>query len=116
MIDKEKIEGCNIIGKFMGWTIQADEIVTHADHYDHGTPIPLKRDILLQYHSSWDWLVPVCQKIKMIRPKKGTVMRHTNLYELIVDAAMEFDIQKLFSAVVNFLKWYTTLTNKEEKQ
>lgn len=46
----------------------------------HAVPSPAKNTIdrELKYHSSWNWLVPVCQKIKMIRPKKVYIPTYMN--------------------------------------
>jgi len=51
----------------------------------------------LQYHSSWDWIIPVA--------KKCIDAYHDNRQD-IFEALHKCDIEKLHKAIVEFIKWY----------
>jgi hypothetical protein len=67
----------------------------------------------MEYHTSWDWLMPVVEKIEGLRDSKG------NAYRFIIDmcnAQIEganieilggaFKLETTYKAVVEFIKWY----------
>lgn len=57
----------------------------------------------LKYHSSWDWLMPVVQKI--LKTDTGTL----DVYSLYVsDALRTADINEVFQACINFIQWFNT--------
>lgn len=66
----------------------------------------------LAYNTSWDWLMPVCQKISSLKPitiyKNGTesITDWINKQRKMRQGAIQFDIIICFSGVVEFIKWY----------
>lgn len=61
----------------------------------------------LQYHISWDWLMPVVEKInESPKPKRvrwDTISRET---DKVLDLPIYTPIQDVHKAVVEFIKWY----------
>ena len=55
------------------------------------------------YHTSWDWLMPVVDKIEQVNEGAPEQMLHVNLYS---------DIGEVYEAVVEFIKTYNTLGTK----
>ena len=75
----------------------------------------------LEYHTSWDLLMPVVEKINTIDEYKFTVCinyHYTNITETngkckeIVDECGYTTINGTYKAVVQFIKWYNE--NKED--
>lgn len=56
----------------------------------------------LKYHTSFDWLMPVVEKISKIHSINGLYRQ----YEKVSEALLMIDISLLFKAVVSFIKWY----------
>lgn len=54
-----------------------------------------------KYHTSWNWLMPVVEKI--VRMKEFQVGRNSNA---IASALLCVDIKILYPEVVEFIKWY----------
>lgn len=68
------------------------------------------------YHTSWDWLMPVVEKIEGIG-NYGVEISHfsCNIYELSLDqsdlnieANFNSKIEAVWQAVIQFITWYTT--------
>lgn len=57
----------------------------------------LTHHMLLQYHTSWDWLKPVINKIEQVCEGVPEQMLHVSLYT---------PIEEIYEAVVTFLKIY----------
>lgn len=57
----------------------------------------------MEYHKSWEWLMPVIKKIQQLPiaefSKKKPVM----------NALMDVEIEPLFLSVIVFIKWYNTI-------
>lgn len=73
----------------------------------------------MEYHSSWDWLVPVYRKINEIHkvyidkvaPQFQGVTWTTEMSEKwwpAYAATRDLDLQKLWTAIVKFLEWYNS--------
>src|SRR5688500_16214641 len=56
------LEGNKLIAKFMGQPTTAEQVNFSADR----TAISRTVDRHFKYHSSWDWLMPVVEKISRI--------------------------------------------------
>ena len=70
-----------------------------------GTWYPIKR---LQYHTSWDWLMPVVDKINQLGKPKDVG------YPLFVkclkvrNSLVTIDINLIYNEVTEFIEWYNT--------
>ena len=61
----------------------------------------LTHHILLEYHTSWDWLMPVVSKILTNENYIDLTQR-----ENIMDSLPYGMIEDTYDAVVKFIKWY----------
>jgi hypothetical protein len=103
-----------LIAEFMGEIVYATRDEMYAVPIDDLKPFYFLKD--LKYHSSWDWLMPVVEKIIQI---KGShfIYDHTVLEIFmygkrivrIGDATM---IGNYYNGVVEFIKWYNTHKNE----
>jgi len=82
----------------------------------------------LRYHTSWDWLIPVVEKIETLKTplngyyavyisSNGCTIQDTNLN--LNKAIGYFDqcytltkIEATYSAIINFIKYYNENSNK----
>ena len=64
---------------------------------------------IMKFHSSWDWLMPVVQKINDLALKYGYV-DDMEIFHLRV---VGLTTKSLFEAIVQFLKWYNQNKNNE---
>ncbi len=55
----------------------------------------------LQYHTSWDWLMPAVEKILF---KSGD--NHAQLDAKLISALSTIDIKQVWFAVIDFIKWF----------
>jgi hypothetical protein len=60
----------------------------------------------MQYHTSWDWLKPVIDKIFTY------ALAHREQVDKIINISIVVDILPAWQAVVDFIKWY----NQKQKQ
>ena len=66
----------------------------------------------LQYYSSWDWLMPVVKKIINLsndfvkKLKNEDFQKYTYLMQEIDNSMTNPIIEKVYEAVVEFIKWY----------
>lgn len=69
----------------------------------------------LMYHTSWDWLMPVVEKIeslsivsfeKNLQEDGDYQCLFTNGYEILICHYADTSIEATYKAVVEFIKWY----------
>lgn len=114
MKSKDKLEGNILIGTFM--TING-ELETPEDIYELSC---LTEDEFIEefeYHISWDWLMPVVEKVCSIITKLQDEIE-SNTDEEYEDMLMEFyttfneislfneTIETLYGYVIEFIEWY----------
>ena len=72
--------------------------------------IDIGRGHILEYHKSWDWLVPVCNKIinEIDKPDfdSDDVDEFFEYTDAVQDNLMICDLLATYKAVVEFIKWY----------
>jgi len=78
------------------------------DHYGEGTFNELPE---MKYHSSWDWLMPVVERIKSLWDAEFLDLQlliedsdASRISHLLVWA----DIDSVYEAVIEFIKWYNS--------
>ena len=82
------IENNKLIAEFMG--------IRDAENRNfHESSECYYEDIELEYHKSWDWLMPVVQKCYKIDNEEG--------FDNLVDAVSTLDIEATYNAVVEFI-------------
>lgn len=122
---EEIIEGNKLIAEFMGYekTIYSD--VFNGDLYaldvSKGEIYAISQ---MQYHASWDWIMPVVEKIE----QKGCIVeisyslvcmcricviweKHKKAFNIINDNNGGLEpIIAIYKSVVEFIKWYNQNT------
>ena len=114
MSDNELIAG------FMGFDIE-----DHTTFVKSSIKDPIIRTLVskhiseLQYHESWDWLMPVVEKIEAIEGIRFIIEKNRVLIcsygpEYFWNSGTTYDskITTTYNAVVEFIKWY----NENNKQ
>lgn len=125
MTNEEIINGNKLIAEFMGYekTIYSD--VFNGDLYaldvSNGEIYTISQ---MQYHASWDWIMPVVEKIE----QKGCIVeisyslvcmcricviweKHEKAFNIINDNNGGLEpIIAIYKSVVEFIKWYNRNT------
>ena len=86
------IENSELIAEFMG-------VVFHDDENQYYNADGLHIGNTLQYYTSWDWLMPVVQKIKQTFEGVPQEMFNISLYS---------DISEVYNAVIEFIEFHNT--------
>lgn len=131
----ETLEGNKLIAEFMGLPLGSAKgrelfgsdrvkkavyiglrksgVVGYSDAYWISWVNPIQ----CQYHSSWDWLMPVLEKL----PYKYDYCAIDEILDKIIErlkiALYDADIQATWQAVVDFIRWHkqqSAPTNKEQ--
>jgi hypothetical protein len=92
----DTIEGNKLIAEFMGESINYE--------YKRASPSPRVVKRILKYHTSWDWLKPVVDKIftySLAYPEQTKVIR---------DISIVVNIQGCYEKVIQFIIWYNNQT------
>jgi hypothetical protein len=124
MTQEQIIEGNKLIAEFMGAFYSTSD---QPNPYwvgvpDNGQYLGTHR---LQYHSSWDWLMPVVERIEglhsilehkyiNVRITQGYVVIEGAHKEILFNTSIEGSkIKATWLAVVEFIKWYNKQKEKE---
>ena len=83
-----------LIAEFMGYEVKHNKC--YSPKYNDGTIAPM------QFHTSWDWLMPVVQKC--IRTGDNT-----DEWDNIFDALSLLSINAVYEEVVEFIKGYEVM-------
>jgi len=107
---KKIIKGTILIGNFMSPNIQELEngLPLDGSNYMAKMGLFLQRYEDMRYHTNWDWLIPVVEKIANTELINGDTK---NLRYLCITHLSTFDKIVVFDSVVKFIKWY----NKNKK-
>lgn len=110
------IEDNKLIAEFMGEEpIPFDELCKQYNVPEEEIPNMPTWEAMLNYHVSWDKLIPVLQKIEKVKLKEGNnVFNHAvesfGLYGGVM--LVETNIERVHKSVVEFIKWYNEESNK----
>ena len=83
-----------LIAEFMGYEVKYDKC--YSPKHNDGTIAPM------QFDSSWDWLIPVVNKIEM--ECEGVPLQ-------LIDISFYDEIHEVYWAVVEFIKTYNDEKN-----
>ena len=114
-MDKTIIDGNKLIAEFMGVSHAAVDgnlyYYVNGDSYD-----------TLEYHTSWDWLMPVVEKIYKLMNAITEIETNTTwavLVSRLEESILRFKIADVFLVTVEAIKWYNnqsqSKTNNNEK-
>jgi hypothetical protein len=113
--DKEEtVKGNKLIAEFMGG------VITKRDTslpYPEGLPKWAKHEYDFdtlkiggyEYHSSWDWLMPVVEKIGNMYIKYASLPEMREIH----GCSMFAPISMIYEQVISFIKWHNTQSNKD---
>lgn len=114
----DHIQGNKLIETFMGyrkgWNSYGQDIIVIND-----TPVQTQQGKKTKYHTSWDWLMPVVEKINKIAiDDYGQVEvviypSHCEIYtsgrELLIEVEDRSSlIYNMYLTVVAFIQWYNS--------
>lgn len=92
MNQQEIIEGNKLIAEFIGWQY-------NSKGFWEQTIFDFHKE--LKFHKSWDWLMPVVEKILYNTPNS----EKWAIYK-ISDYVGSIDIKSTYKTVIEFIKWY----------
>lgn len=97
-------EGNKLIAEFMGYDPTGREV------YDtENAEFPFYRKGTwddVEYDTSWDWLMPVVEKINM-----NSMGANIDYVRDVISLPICSDISKVYSAVIQFIQWYNENKN-----
>jgi hypothetical protein len=125
MEEKEILEGNKLIAEFMGMKQGKDFADFNGrwsgDWFDAKNAINGCRNEILSFHSDWNWLMPVIEKIEILgyvteisgnreRSFASIGIENTNEYPSRIGYGMEFlkKIDATYYAVIQFINWYNS--------
>lgn len=96
MNDQEIIEGNKLIAEFMG---MGEKFLPMDYEHENG----------VRYHSSWDWLMPVVEKIEKENPKAGIQIdgKKCSVFlpkYLVMDFSGDTKLEATWNAVIYFIR------------
>jgi len=107
MKESEVIEGNKLIAEFMGWKCSNNE--------DRWTQPDHSKVTGLYFHGSWDWLIPVVEKIENLREIRDFVISSVGCSILShgFKSFISYDecdskISAVYKSVVEFIKWHNS--------
>ena len=92
-----------LIAEFMGFDCNRS-IPGHG-----GTVIVTLTEKDCRYHTSWDWLMPVVEKISSMYYPKGledNPLYHVEFAHALLSLPIDSSIQEVYNEVVRSIKWY----------
>lgn len=94
----EIIAGNRLLAEFMGFKQKENNTIQTTKPFGIGT---ICADDL-RFHSSWDWLMPVVEKMVCTENTGKEWERH---YEKIHDSLWDINIESVWLTCVEFVKW-----------
>lgn len=103
-------EGNKLIAEFMGhkinWGFNKDSILYmpqgDGNATNNSVVIPLDK---LKYNSSWDWLMPVVDKVAD-QHDQYTYFNVGHIFDAIRDCLYCVNIKHAWAEVIRFIEWY----------
>lgn len=109
----EILEGNKLIAEFMGGIVEKftwrkyEPMGVTFDKQVHGLQAHVLED--LNYHTSWDWLMPACQRWDNTWHDEWNahqVEKYTSLSDELDHFATLYEIEPLWRQLVINIKWY----------
>ena len=112
------LENNKLIAEFMGFThvdnnddkiwYQVPDKVELNYEFSYGSDVSYTTPDMLPYNLSYDWLMPVVEKISSLTTEDNYNFNFYKVLSLNIDASLNH----IYEAVVEFIKWY----NKNNKK
>lgn len=128
--EKQILENNQLIRQFMGLSpkLQSPDVYSYSDGIFYSVRGSIEECIegmnkYVKYHTSWDWLMPVVEKIELMNKETGFMGTFTlfgqgrtkvkcyikeNLKHEIDILSERYGIAPTYKAVVEFIQWYNT--------
>lgn len=119
MQSKEILDGNKLIAEFCGLMHIPldDEFPYDSWRWKTDAVEPINKNIRtgiiyeVEYHISWDWLMPVGKKIsdifeEKVKSKDYMIDGGELFLSRILDEVCYFNIEKLWVAIVEYIEWY----------
>ncbi len=106
-LSRDTTKNNKLIAEFMDFTQAGDFFYPPEEDvqiYDWLNGITSYPSRFLRFHSSWEWLMPVVEKIKDIELRTPT--RDCNIDKIDEVLTCDLRIDNLYDAVVEFITWY----------
>ena len=106
---KQLIEGNKLIAEFMGFGDAGTNNMLYAIII-YGKVVGYYHPETMLFHKSWNWLMPVVEKIE--QTKSASITIHAkNLVHISFNCGTDVFysgslIQNIWEAVIKFIKWY----------
>lgn len=122
--------GNELIAKFMGGTFHTNLPFTYIKEGWYNTPANAIAQVAqwhnFKYHSSWDWLMPVVNKINnmgkpfnvaifktyvslTVEKSVNVFVKHFSFAHSEVITPTQSDNEAMFKAIIKFIEWYESL-------
>lgn len=118
---EEQFEGNRLIVEFMGYKLVTPEMRKNPlewkySYWENPEFKGSSKGVLgsekhLYYHSSWDWLIPVCHKIDNLDTKglaDDKYYRYVDFCDSMDEAITFYEKEPVYEIVVEFIKWYNS--------
>lgn len=123
-------EGNKLIAEFMGAKLNCEsglEVNFHMNEFGYKIGNGDETFNSLKFHKSWDWLIPVVEKIE--NTELSNIKNNTALVNIcLVGCSIKFNnkerlpiltnadnkLKAVYKAVVAFINWYNEQTNKND--
>ena len=119
-MNTEVLEGNKLIAEFMGYKLVKKKTLTYKYwekpiRGEFGDDIDvLCSEYKLIYHTSWDWLMPVLQKIAKLVIEEDWGNRYNQMmtrWKVISHCLTELKHDEIYDATLLFIKWYNQQPN-----
>lgn len=119
MQEQEIIDGNKLIAEFLCFKYRNQAKYWGRYPLDDNSFLSLKGEVemhSLKFHSSWDWLMPVVEKIESLNfttsiyhlPKTLNTVKILSGGADVVGVNGETKIEAIYKTVVEFIKWYNS--------
>lgn len=98
----ETTDGNKLIAEFMGYKILYDGNIPHAQ-FLRGETEPISD--WAKYHSSWDWLMPVVEKIDTFERFSS---EDNGKRKCVTNCGITTDIETIWMLIIEYIQWYNT--------
>jgi len=109
--ENELLENNKLIAEFMGNKAKDGVYVYQAGHQMPKHNFPniawTIREASLLYHTSWDWLMLVVEKIGKLEDDNSDMQTYAR-YEYVTKLPITASREVVYKAVVKFIKWYNS--------
>jgi hypothetical protein len=110
------MEDNELIAQFMGWKLVEPTRPFQGNKFENGTDVMYT--VQLCYDTSWDWLMPVVEKIGKLYEANfpppedfmKKILAHEDPIEKeyidVISTSIYTPIDEVYKVVVEFIKWY----------